>query len=157
LGASLTLAGLSGCAQAPQDRIVPYVEQPEGIVPGRPLFFATAMPLAGYGQGLLVTSHEGRPAKGEGNPHYPQSAAPADTAEHARFGPSNLFAQASILDLYDPDRSQSITRLGVSSTLDALVQELRVALKAATNRDDQPRLRIITETVTSPTLSHQLR
>src|SRR5262249_7726845 len=55
--ASLALAGLSGCAQAPPERIFPYVRQPEEMIPGRPMFFATAMPLAGHATGLLVESH----------------------------------------------------------------------------------------------------
>ena len=78
MGASLALAGLSGCgiSQAPRERIFPYINQPEELTLGRPLYFATAMPLAGYAQGLLVESHEGRPTKVEGNPQHPSSLAP---------------------------------------------------------------------------------
>ena len=80
---------------------MPYVRQPEGIVPGKPLFFATAMPLGGIGTGLLVESHEGRPTKVEGNPQHPAS-----------LGATDVFAQASVLGLYDPDRSQTVTYRG---------------------------------------------
>src|SRR5690349_23140808 len=70
LGASVALAGLSGCnARQPVEAIVPYVRQPEGIVLGKPQFYATAMTLSGYAMGLLVESHEGRPTKIEGNPN----------------------------------------------------------------------------------------
>ena len=109
MGASLALAGLSGClspAPAPTDeKIVPYVNQPEEIIPGKPLFFATAMPLGGFGRGVLVESHMGRPTKIEGNPLHPAS-----------LGATDVFMQASILDLYDPDRSQVLSNAGRIST-----------------------------------------
>src|SRR5436190_24264074 len=73
MSASLALAGLTACTRQPIEKLVPYVKQPEEIVPGEPLFFATAMPLNGYGLGLLVESHEGRPTKIEGNPEHPIS------------------------------------------------------------------------------------
>src|SRR5436309_413881 len=72
-GASLALAGLSGCRVLPQKKIVPYVEQPEDMIPGKPMFYATSFPLSGYAMGVLVTSHEGRPTKFEGNPDHPAS------------------------------------------------------------------------------------
>ena len=103
MGASLALMGLNGCSTqpAPREKIMPYVRQPEAIVPGKPLYFATAMPLAGVVTGVLVESHEGRPTKIEGNPNHPAS-----------LGASDLLMQASILGLYDPDRSQSVTYRG---------------------------------------------
>src|SRR6266545_7483620 len=88
MGASLALAGVTACTRQPDEAIVPYVRQPEEIVPGKPLFFATAMPFAGSGVGLLVESHEGRPTKIEGNPDHPSS-----------LGATDLFAQAAILGL----------------------------------------------------------
>src|SRR5918995_1958847 len=94
MGASLALAGVSACTRQPDEIIVPYVRQPEEIIPGKPLFYATAMPFAGAGLGLLVESHEGRPTKIEGNPDHPASR-----------GATDLFAQAAVLNLYDPDRS----------------------------------------------------
>src|SRR5262245_11463394 len=101
MGASLALAGVSACTRQPEEEIIPYVRQPEEEVPGKPLFFATAMPMNGAGIGLLVESHEGRPTKIEGNPDQPSSR-----------GGDDLFAQAAILGLYDPDRSQTLTNLG---------------------------------------------
>ena len=92
MGASLALAGLSACTSQPDDRIVPYVKAPEEIVPGKPLYFATAMTIGGFATGLLVESHMGRPTKVEGNPKHPAS-----------LGATDAFAQASILTLYDPD------------------------------------------------------
>ncbi len=62
MGASLALAGLNACMKMPEEKIVPYVRQPEEIIPGNSLFFATAMTLGGYATGLLVESHEGRPS-----------------------------------------------------------------------------------------------
>src|SRR5207253_10870702 len=98
MGASLALAGLNGCAGKPRETIMPYVRQPENIVLGKPLYYATTMTLGGFGTGLLVESHEGRPTKIEGNPQHPAS-----------LGATDVFAQAAILGLYDPDRSQSVT------------------------------------------------
>src|ERR1700741_158423 len=71
MGASLALAGLSGCVFQPPEKIVPYINQPEGHVPGKPLFFATASPLLGVATPILVRSNEGRPTKIEGNPGHP--------------------------------------------------------------------------------------
>ena len=99
--ASLALAGLTACVKQPREGLVPYVKQPEELVPGKPLFYATAMPLGGVATGLLVESHEGRPTKIEGNPLHPGS-----------LGASDVFAQAAILGLYDPDRAQTLTRVG---------------------------------------------
>src|SRR6476659_1781480 len=99
-GVSLALAGLTGCTRQPTEKIVPYVRQPEEIVPGKPLYYATAMTLGGYATGLLIESHEGRPTKAEGNPMHPAS-----------LGASDVFAQASLYGLYDPDRSQTLLYL----------------------------------------------
>jgi len=146
MGASLALAGLSACVtERPKEEIVPYVQAPENLVPGEPLFFATAMPLNGFATGLLVENHLGRPTKVEGNSQHPAS-----------LGATDVFAQASILTLYDPDRSQTLTYRGDIQAWSAFVQAIRVAL--ATQRTVQGAgLRILTETVTSPTLAFQLR
>ena len=76
MGASLALAGVSACTRIPDEKIIPYVRQPEEIIPGRPLFFATAMPHGGYGMPVLAENHMGRPAKIEGNPSIRPASAP---------------------------------------------------------------------------------
>ena len=144
-GASLALAGLTGCSSRPAEKIVPYVRAPEDLVPGRPLFYATAMALGGFAKGVLVESHMGRPTKVEGNPQHPAS-----------LGATDVFAQASVLTLYDPDRAQVVTHMGRVSSWGTFEAALNVA------REEQhvkkgAGLRILTETVTSPTLAAQLR
>ncbi|HEY1940390.1 MAG TPA: TAT-variant-translocated molybdopterin oxidoreductase [Candidatus Angelobacter sp.] len=100
-GASMALAGLAGCTRQPLEQILPYVRQPEQLVPGKPIFYATAMPFHGHAIPLLVETHEFRPTKIEGNPQHAAS-----------MGATDLLSQASILDLYDPDRSTTITYMG---------------------------------------------
>src|SRR5215216_5613045 len=144
MGASLALAGVSACTRQPAEAIIPYVRQPEELVPGKPLFYATAMPFAGSGVGLLVESHEGRPTKIEGNPDHPSS-----------LGATDIFAQAAILGLYDPDRSQTITHLGEIRSFDAFVAAIGEVLSA-----QQPTggagIRVLSETIASPTLASQI-
>jgi MoCo/4Fe-4S cofactor protein with predicted Tat translocation signal len=145
MGASLALAGFSACTRQPAEKIVPYVRQPEEIIPGRPLFFATAMTLGGVATGLLVESHEGRPTKIEGNPLHPGS-----------LGAADVFAQAAVLGLYDPDRSQTLINLGEIRPWSAFLGALRATVTA-----QQPLkgagIRILTESVASPTLAAQIR
>jgi molybdopterin-containing oxidoreductase family iron-sulfur binding subunit len=147
MGASLALAGVSGCSTqpAPRDRILPYVRQPEAITPGRPLFFATAMPLAGDAIGLLVESHEGRPTKIEGNPQHPAS-----------HGATDVLSQASILGLYDPDRSQSVTYRGQPRSWDEAVAVLRGTMDRLAPKRGAG-LRILSGAIASPTLLAQMR
>ena len=145
MGASIALAGVSGCAYQAPEQIVPYVIQPDRLKPGVARFFATAVPLCGFGAGVLVETHEGRPTKIEGNPDHPASLGAADS-----------FMQASVLDLYDPDRSQVVTRNGRVSTWDvflAYFEQLRPKLVASKGKG----LRLLTGTVTSPTLASQMR
>src|ERR1041385_3818490 len=146
LAASIAFAGLSGCkVRQPVETIIPYVQQPEEIVPGNAQFYATAMLLGGYALGLLVESHEGRPTKVEGNPNHPAS-----------MGATDVFAQASVLDLYDPDRSQTPRYLGNIRTWENFLGEFRN--EVAKQRDKKGAgLRILTETISSPTLANQLQ
>ena len=153
MAASLALAGLTGCSQAPTERILPYVRPPEGVTPGRPAYYATAMPTLGYAQGLLVESRLGRPTKIEGNPTHPANLAHPDA--HGPHGPTDIFAQASILSLYDPDRSQNLTYRGNISSREEFIQALR---STWSQRGEQNlRLRILTETVTSPSMAHEIQ
>ena len=145
MGASLALAGVSACTRQPTEELVPYVRQPEELVPGKPLFYATAMPMAGAGMGLLVESHEGRPTKIEGNPDHPSSR-----------GATDVYAQAAILGLYDPDRSQTLTNLGEIRPFGTFAGAAQAALSSQ-EPSQGAGLRILTETVASPTLAAQLR
>jgi MoCo/4Fe-4S cofactor protein with predicted Tat translocation signal len=145
MGASLALAGVTACTRQPPEKIVPYVRQPEEIVPGKPLFYATAMPIGGVATGLLVESHEGRPTKIEGNPLHPGS-----------LGASDVFTQAAILGLYDPDRSQTLTYLGEIRPWSAFLGAIRGALTAQQSSKGAG-LRLLTESVHSPTLAAQIR
>ena len=97
LGASIALAGLDGCTRIPAEKILPYVTQPPEVTPGVPLHYATSMVLDGYATGLVVESHEGRPTKVEGNPDHPAS-----------LGAAGILEQASVLQLYDPDRARAV-------------------------------------------------
>ncbi len=144
MSASMALAGVTACTVQPQELIVPYVRQPEEEIPGKPLFFATAITQGGVASGLLVESHQGRPTKIEGNPDHPAS-----------HGATDLYAQGSILTLYDPDRSQTILQLGEIRPWSAVIAAVRGGLstQAATKGAG---LRIVTETVASPSLAAQI-
>ena len=145
LGASMALAGLSACARppSPREQIVPYVRQPEQIVPGKPLFFATAVTEGGYAEGVLAESHQGRPTRVEGNPDHPAS-----------LGAAAPTTSATVLSLYDPDRSQGVMERGNARTFEQLTTALRAALEAS---GDGSGVRVLTETVTSPTFAAQLQ
>ena len=142
--ASFGMAGLAACQPAPIEKIMPYAEAPEGLIPGEPLYFATCMELDGYGRGLMVKSHMGRPIKVEGNPQHPAS-----------LGATDIFAQASIRTLYDPDRARGFTNRGLARREEALLSELEQALEIQGARQGSG-LRILTGAVSSPTLAAQL-
>jgi molybdopterin-containing oxidoreductase family iron-sulfur binding subunit len=143
MGASMAMAGLTACAP-PVHKIVPFVSPPEQMIPGQPLYYATAFPQNGIAGGILVESNMGRPTKIEGNPEHPGSLGATDTA-----------TQASILDLYDPDRSSSVAHLGLISSWVSFLAMLTGERNAAKANQGE-RLRILTGTVTSPTLADQL-
>lgn len=144
MGASLALAGLAGCTRQPLEKIIPFVKQPENMIPGKPLYFATAMPFHGSALGLLAESHMGRPTHLEGNPMHPES-----------LGATDVFSQASILSLYDPDRSQTPKNMGRISSWDAFAKAL-TELIAIQRAKKGAGLRILTGSVSSPTLQRQL-
>lgn len=145
MGAALALTGLNACTRQPTEQIFPYTQQPEDIVPGKPLFFATATLLGGIARGVVVESHMGRPIKVEGNPQHPAS-----------LGATDVFAQASLLTLYDPDRSEVVTNDGNISAWSAFLGALNLQLEKQ-RAVKGAGLRILTETVTSPTLASQLQ
>jgi len=145
MGASLAMAGMTACTKQPMEPIVPYVRQPEEVVPGRPLFYATAFTLGGYAIPLLVESHMYRPTKIEGNDQHPAS-----------LGGTDVFAQASILGMYDPDRSQTITYLGEVRTWGDFLRAIRGPLNSQ-KAVQGAGIRILTGTTSSPALADQLR
>ncbi len=146
MGASLALAGLSGCRGLflPQTKVVPYVRAPEELVYGKPLFYASIYTQGGYAKGILVEQHEGRPTKIEGNPDHPAS-----------LGATDPFMQASILTLYDPDRTQNVTQQGDISTWETYIRAAQQALADAQGNGTS--VRILTENITSPSLGAEIK
>jgi MoCo/4Fe-4S cofactor protein with predicted Tat translocation signal len=158
MGASLALAGLSGCVIQPPEKIVPYVKQPEEEVPGKGLYFATAFSLGGIATPLLARSNEGRPTKLEGNPDHPnnRNSDPNDKGSSA----TDIFSQASILTLYDPDRSQTPMYRGETRAWTTFVAEIRSAIQKEGDGLKAKKgagLRFLTETITSPSLAAQMK
>jgi molybdopterin-containing oxidoreductase family iron-sulfur binding subunit len=145
MGASLALAGLTGCTKMPNTEIVPYVRQPENVIPGRPKFYATAFTLGGYASPVLVESNLFRPTKIEGNPEHPAS-----------LGGTDVYAQASILDLYDPDRAQNVTYMGDVRSWNAFTEAVRGPMSME-GRISGGGVRILTQSVSSPTLAAQIK
>src|SRR4051812_198359 len=145
MGASLAMAGMTACTKQPLEPIVPYVKQPEELVPGRPMFYATAFELGGYARPVLVESHMYRPTKIEGNEQHPASQ-----------GGTDVFAQASILGMYDPDRSQTITYLGDVRTWGSFVGSMRGPLNVQKGLKGAG-IRLLTQTISSPTLADQIK
>ena len=146
MAASAGLAGLTACTKLPIEHIAPYVRPSEEFVPGHPLFYATSMPRPEGGAiGLLVKSHMGRPTKVEGNPDHPAS-----------LGSTDVFSQASVLDLWDPDRAQTVLHEGAITNYSEFL-ELLGQLRSLYLTQKGAGFRILTETVTSPTLGSQLK
>ncbi len=141
MGASLALAGLAGCTKQPEETIYPYVKQPEDLVLGKPMYFATAHPFSTGGVPLLVKSDEFRPVKIDGNP------------EHAyNQGSSDPYSQGTLLDLYDPDRSKRVTYRGEERSWEEFAEALRMKLAAS---KDGTGVYLLSATITSPTLARQ--
>ena len=141
MSASLALAGVGACTKQPPESIIPYVRQPEEIVPGRPLFYASAIPMGGIAHPVLVESHMGRPTKIEGNPDHPTSQ-----------GATDSFTQAAVLGLYDPDRAQTITYRGAVRPWGEFLSAIQSAL-AAQKATQGAGVRFLTEPITSPSLA----
>jgi molybdopterin-containing oxidoreductase family iron-sulfur binding subunit len=139
LGLLASALSLTSCGE-PEEEIIPYVEVPEGQVPGLPRRFATTLPLNGYGRGVLATCFEGRPVKLEGNALHPAS-----------LGATDAFAEAAILSLYDPDRSRVVRQNGRPASFQAFEAALAPRL-AALQAQGGAGLHLLTGHVTSPTL-----
>ncbi|HEY2038725.1 MAG TPA: TAT-variant-translocated molybdopterin oxidoreductase [Edaphobacter sp.] len=141
MGASFALAGLAGCTKQPDEPIFPYVKQPEDLVLGKPMYFATAHPFPTGAIPVLIKSDAFRPIKVDGNPEHPMSK-----------GRSDAMTQATLLDLYDPDRSQHVRLRGQNSSWAAFQDALQKAVgKTSGGRG----LYFLSETITSPTLAAQ--
>lgn len=139
MGASMALAGLAGCRR-PEQKIVPYVKPPEEIIPGVPQYYATTMPMGTSAYGVIVETHEGRPTKIEGNPKHPST-----------LGASNAWIQASILGLYDPDRSARVMHDGQESSWDEFVAFWRESA-VTYDANGGAGLAVLSEPSSSPTM-----
>ena len=144
MGASIALASATGCTRNPLEHIVPYQKQPEEIIPGRPLFYASALTLGGEARGVLVETHEGRPTKIEGNPLHPAS-----------LGASDVFMQAELLELYNPERSRAVMHQGQINTWENFLGEITTAA-TKWKLNGGAGLRLLTRHETSPTFLDQV-
>ncbi|MEI8258628.1 MAG: TAT-variant-translocated molybdopterin oxidoreductase, partial [Deltaproteobacteria bacterium] len=137
MSAGIALATMQGCRR-PEEHIVPYTSMPENVIPGVPTHYATVGTFRGEAVGLLVESHEGRPTKIEGNADHPAS-----------LGAADMLAQASVLDLYDPDRSRQPAQRGVGRTWNEFDGAF-AALMASHASNGGQGLRILAEPTLSP-------
>ncbi|MBZ9797272.1 TAT-variant-translocated molybdopterin oxidoreductase [Mesorhizobium sp. ES1-4] len=142
MGASLSLAGLTACSEA--ERIVPYVHQPENLIPGKPRYYATALSSDGYGIGAVVESHEGRPTKVEGNPDHPASR-----------GATDAIMQAAVLSLFDPERSRTPLRQGEPASYGDFLKDM-AELAGGLAASGGQGLALLIEATTSPTTKAQI-
>jgi hypothetical protein len=149
MAASAALAG-AGCSRPPQEQVHPFVRMPEAGLGGEALYYASSFVRNGFAHGVLVGTREGRPIKIEGNPLHPAS-----------LGRTDVFAQASVLQLWDPERSQTVRqreKAGASAlpstwrAFDTAWQQRAAALRTREGAG----LRVLTGCVTSPTLQAQL-
>src|ERR1700742_4292560 len=141
MGASLALAGLAGCTKQPDEAFFPYVKQPEDLILGKPMYFATAHPFPTGAIPVLVKSDAFRPIKIEGNPEHPMSK-----------GKSDAYTQATLLDLYDPDRSKSVRFEGNESEWGRFQQTFTAAIGKTSGGSG---VYFLSEAITSPTLAAQ--
>jgi molybdopterin-containing oxidoreductase family iron-sulfur binding subunit len=141
MGASMALAGLAGCTKQPDEPIYTYVKAPEDLILGKPMYFATAHPFVTGAVPLLVKSDQFRPIKVDGNPEHPYNA-----------GSSDVFTQGTLLDLYDPDRSQHAMYRGENREWAEFAEALREKLTAT---KDGTGIYFLSATITSPTLARQ--
>lgn len=137
-GSGLSSLALAACVRKPKEKILPFAQRPEDRIPGKPRHFATSAYVAGSVLGLVVESQDGRPTKIEGNPKHPGS-----------FRGTSAWAQAEVLNLYDPDRARTPSRRGKTATWEQAFEAIDEALESA--GEGGSRLAILTEAVPSPT------
>ena len=142
MGASMALAGLAGCTKQPDEPIYPYIRQPEDLIIGVPMYFATAYPFPTGAIPVLVKSDTFRPIKVDGNPEHPMTR-----------GKSDAYTQATLLSLYDPDRSQHVLNRGQNASWSEFQQAFASGVKKLPAGGQG--LYFLSETVTSPTLAAQ--
>ena len=142
MGASMALASGAGCRWE-KENILPFTRRPAGMIAGIARHFATSMEVGGHAAGLLVTSHEGRPTKIEGNPQHPVS-----------LGATDAFAQASVLEMYDPDRSYGIVRVEQGQESSQSWEEFLAYFKPVLQQERKTAgrtMRVLSEASASPT------
>ena len=143
MGASIALAGLTGCTKQPDEPIYPYVKQPEDLVLGKPIYFATAHPFPMGSVPLLVKSEAYRPIKVDGNPEHPMN-----------HGTSDAYTQGTLLGMYDPDRSKRVLYRGETRDYPNFVSDFTAMLESKASSGGQG-LYFLSGTVVSPTLAAQ--
>src|SRR5579864_9734793 len=141
MGASMALAGLAGCTKQPDEPIFPYIKQPEDLVLGKPMYFATASPWPAGAVPTLVKADQFRPIKIDGNPEHGYNQ-----------GSSDVFSQGMLMDLYDPDRSKRVTFQGENREWSEFARAFR---DAVTGTRDGTGIYFLSTTITSPTLARQ--
>jgi MoCo/4Fe-4S cofactor protein with predicted Tat translocation signal len=141
MGASMALAGLAGCTKQPDEPIFPYIRQPEDLVLGKPMYFATAHPWPAGAVPTLVKTDQFRPIKIDGNPEHSYNQ-----------GSSDVYTQGLLMDLYDPDRSKRVTYRGENREWSELARTLK---DAAAQSNGGTGFYFLTTTITSPTLARQ--
>lgn len=138
MAASFLLGGLGACDVYPPEEIIPWVEQPEALVPGQPLYYATMVPFMGWAIPVVAETHVGRPTRLDGNARHPAWTTALDP-----------ISQARVLELYDPDRSSGVVLDGAAATWAAARTELA-------DLGARPGLALVTGHVTSPTMLRQI-
>ena len=141
MGASFALAGLAGCTKQPDEPIFPYVKAPEDLILGKPMYFASAHPFPTGAIPVLIKSDAFRPIKVDGNPDHPMAK-----------GKSDAFTQATLLDLYDPDRSKEVKYRGQPSDWASFQEAFSTGVKQSSGGAG---VYFLSETITSPTLAAQ--
>ena len=144
MSASMAMATLAGC-RWPEEKIVPFAKRPAGVTPGKPLQFATAMERGATVTPVLATSYDGRPIKIDGNPVSLLSR-----------GATDVFAQASVLDVYDPDRSQKVLRREGATAAESSWADF-ATFAASGGAGSAAHVAVLTEATSSPSVQGLLQ